>query len=94
MSARRLDALGATGAFRATRRREVTAVDGAVLAELSLVPRLYVKRSVAALRRAEPLSAPRRRRALADAARAFLGTVDGIAPVSYTHLTLPTNREV
>ncbi|MCA1191436.1 aldehyde dehydrogenase family protein [Saccharopolyspora sp. 6V] len=79
MGPRQLDALGTTGAFRATRRQQVTAVDGAVLAELSLVPRLHVKRNVAALRRAEPLSAPRRRRALADAARAFLGTVDGIA---------------
>ena len=24
----------------------------------------------------------------------FLGTVENVLPVSYTHLTLPTNREV
>ncbi|MCX2729814.1 aldehyde dehydrogenase family protein [Saccharopolyspora sp. NFXS83] len=73
-----LDALGTSGSFTASRRHAVTGVDGAVLAELSQVPRLYIRRTIAELRRTEPMSAGQRHRALAEAARIFSGTVDGI----------------
>ncbi|MEV5705084.1 aldehyde dehydrogenase family protein [Actinoallomurus sp. NPDC052274] len=48
---------------------------GAPIAELSLVPPLFVSRSVAALGRAEPLPADRRTAALTAAAEAFVGGV-------------------
>ena len=43
----------------------------------------------------EPLSAWKRHKALQELAR-FMGQEgrDHLTPVSYTHLTLPTNREV
>ncbi|MFC3452582.1 aldehyde dehydrogenase family protein [Amycolatopsis speibonae] len=74
-----LDVLGPSGVFRSHRTQPVTSVGGEELAELSLVPGLYVKRSVAKLRRAHPLSGPERIAALAAAGRQFLGTVDGVS---------------
>ncbi len=49
-----LDALGPRGPYRARNRLTVTDVAGAPVAELSLVPGVYVDRALAALRRAEP----------------------------------------
>lgn len=78
-----LDALGTSGPYRTDRRHQVTGVDGSVLAELSQVPRLHVKRTVAALRRVEPLPADARERALKAAADLFLGEVDGVTPAEH-----------
>ncbi|GAA2599262.1 aldehyde dehydrogenase family protein [Streptomyces axinellae] len=75
---RRLDALGASGPFSSVNRHQVTAVDGSMLAELSLVPRLFVTRSMAALRRAAPMPTERRVAALARAGELFLGDLDGV----------------
>lgn len=77
-SLRHLDALGTGGAFRTSLRHPVTGVDGSVLAELSLVPRLYITRNLLALRRATPLTALRRAEALRTAGELFLGEVDAV----------------
>ena len=49
-----LDALGAKGGFRARNRLVVTDVAGNDFAELSLVPSLFVDRTMSALRRRPP----------------------------------------
>lgn len=75
----RLDALGPSGAFRSHRSDMVTSVYGEVLAELSLAPSLYVKRSLSKMRKANPLSGSERVAALAAAGERFLHTVDGVS---------------
>lgn len=70
-----LDALGTDGEYR-TRNREVIATTAGVpVAELSLVPPLYVSRTIGAQRKAAPLPAARRAAALTAAADVF---VDGV----------------
>ncbi|MDR2988137.1 MAG: aldehyde dehydrogenase, partial [Nocardiopsaceae bacterium] len=74
-----LDALGPTGPFRSSRTEAVSGVDGAALAELSLVPALYVKRTIAKMRASRPLPVPERLAALAAAGASFRKTVDGVS---------------
>ena len=50
-----LDALGPAGTYHAHARQTITDVAGDPLAELSLVPRLFVTRAMAALRKADTL---------------------------------------
>ncbi|MEE6169849.1 MULTISPECIES: aldehyde dehydrogenase family protein [unclassified Mycolicibacterium] len=75
-----LDALGPVGEYRTRSRDVITDVTGAVVAELSVVPPLYVSRTVRAQRQAAPLPMARRESALADAAdifeRAVIGGLD------------------
>jgi acyl-CoA reductase-like NAD-dependent aldehyde dehydrogenase len=79
-----LDALGPRGPYRSRNRITVTDVAGSPIAKLSLVPSLYVARSVAALGRAEPLSADQRTAALAKAAEIFAtGVVAGLTVEEY-----------
>lgn len=79
-----LEALGPNGAFAARNRQDVPDVTGAVVAELSLVPRLFVQRAMAALRKATPLPAEERADALAKAASIFTGaTIGGLAYEDY-----------
>ncbi|MEV0319434.1 aldehyde dehydrogenase family protein [Streptomyces sp. NPDC050658] len=66
-----LDALGPTGPYRARRRESVTDTAGAVVAELSLAPRLFVTRTLTALHKATPLPSEQRLAALARAGRIF-----------------------
>ncbi|MFE0515307.1 aldehyde dehydrogenase family protein [Streptomyces sp. NPDC058964] len=68
---RLLDALGPSGPYRARRRETVTDTSGAPVAELSLTPRLFVTRALAALRKAVTLPLERRLAALAEAGRVF-----------------------
>jgi acyl-CoA reductase-like NAD-dependent aldehyde dehydrogenase len=86
-----LDALGPNGPFRARERRTINDVTGAPMAELSLVPRLFVPRARAALRSAASAAAtmPRAERlaALARAGEAFEhGAPAGIPTDEYIHL--------
>ncbi|MER7282816.1 aldehyde dehydrogenase family protein [Dactylosporangium sp. NPDC000244] len=76
-----LDALGPRGPYRARRTLTVPDVTGAPVASLSLVPRLYVSRTLAALRPVRPLPYEERIAALAAAARHFTG--DEIAGLSF-----------
>ncbi|MEU3963796.1 aldehyde dehydrogenase family protein [Streptomyces buecherae] len=82
----RLDALGPGGPYRSQARETVHDVTGHPVAELSLVPRLYVRRGLAALRRARPLPVGERTAALAEAGRLFgSATVNGLTLQEYEH---------
>ncbi|WP_329454982.1 aldehyde dehydrogenase family protein [Streptomyces sp. NBC_01497] len=79
-----LDALGPAGPFRTRNRTDITDVYGRTVAELSLVPRLYVKRTMKALRRARPLPRDARLAALKRAGELFAdGTVAGMTASEY-----------
>ncbi|MGH3764301.1 MAG: aldehyde dehydrogenase family protein [Pseudonocardiaceae bacterium] len=81
-----LDALGHNGAYHAHTRVAVPDVSGTPLAELSLVPRLFVHRSISALRSAETMSADRLAAALTQAGRAFAtATINGLTVADYQH---------
>jgi acyl-CoA reductase-like NAD-dependent aldehyde dehydrogenase len=79
-----LDALGPAGAYRTRARQTITDVAGNPLAELSLVPRLFVTRAMAALHRADSLPVDERLAALARAGEAHAtGTVDGVSAADH-----------
>ncbi|MFF7843839.1 aldehyde dehydrogenase family protein [Streptomyces ossamyceticus] len=81
-----LDALGPRGSHRTRNRLTVPDVTGSPVAELSLVPRLFVQRSLAALRKAPPLDADELSAVLARAGEAFAtGTVGGVPADAYRH---------
>ena len=81
-----LDALGHNGIYHARNRRAVADVTGTPIAELSLVPRLFVHRSMAALRRAGSIPADQRAAALAEAGREFASaTIGGLCPQEYQY---------
>ncbi|KKC05216.1 aldehyde dehydrogenase, partial [Mycobacterium nebraskense] len=71
-----IDALGPGGEYRTRRREIISGTSGAAVAELSIVPPLYVSRTLAAQRKATPLPVGQRAAALSDAARIF---ADGMA---------------
>jgi acyl-CoA reductase-like NAD-dependent aldehyde dehydrogenase len=74
-----LDALGPSGPYRARERQTITDVAGTPVAELSLVPSLFVTRAMAALHKADSLPVEQRLDALARAGEAHAtGTVDGV----------------
>jgi acyl-CoA reductase-like NAD-dependent aldehyde dehydrogenase len=75
-----LDALGPAGAYHAHERQTITDVAGNPLAELSLVPSLFVTRAMAALHKADTLPVDERLAALAGAGEAHAtGTVNGVS---------------
>jgi acyl-CoA reductase-like NAD-dependent aldehyde dehydrogenase len=79
-----LDALGPTGAYHTRERQTITDVAGNPLAELSLVPRLFVTRAMAALHKADTLPVEERLAALAHAGQAHAtGTVDGVSAADH-----------
>ncbi|GGM33795.1 aldehyde dehydrogenase [Longimycelium tulufanense] len=82
-----VDALGPNGAFRARNRITVNDVAGDPTVELSLVPRLFVRRSLAALHAAGTMPADERAAALARAGRIFVDdAVDGLPFDRYVYL--------
>ncbi|MEX5712797.1 aldehyde dehydrogenase family protein [Parafrankia sp. FMc6] len=81
-----LDALGPAGPYRARNRETIPDVTGRPVAELSLVPSLFVRRGMAALHRADTLPADRRAAALAHAGQIFAtGVIDGMSRDEYEH---------
>lgn len=72
-----LDALGAGGEYRTRNREVIMSTVGVAVAELSIVPPLYVSRTISAQRRVRPLPLARREAALAAAADAFATAVIG-----------------
>lgn len=79
-----LDALGPSGPYRTHKREEIADVTGAVVAEMSLVPPLFVGRAMKALRTATELPAPERAAALARAAELFRSApLGGLTPQAY-----------
>ncbi|GAA2332111.1 aldehyde dehydrogenase family protein [Streptomyces kunmingensis] len=87
-----LDALGPRGPYRTLAPEPVPDVCGTEVARLSLVPPVYVTRAIAALRRAQPLSAADLDAQLAAAAEAFAsGSVDGLEVEAYERLVSRTS---
>lgn len=81
-----IDALGVSGSYRSVRQVPVADVAGTAVAELSLVPDLYARRNIAALRKAEPVPAAQRSKALAAAGHLFAtGEVGGFSLKEYEH---------
>lgn len=81
-----LDALGPSGAYRSRTTERVDDVAGRHVADLSLVPSLFVQRAMRALRRAQPPPPERRRAILAAAGALFAtGTVGGLTVDEYRH---------
>ena len=83
-----LDALGPDGAYRTRNREVINDTAGVPVAELSMVPRLYVTRCVSAQRKLRPLPAPQREAALGHAAEIFAtASIDGLDFDAYVGLT-------
>lgn len=81
-----VDALGVDGEYR-TRNREVITTSGVAVAELSIVPPLYVSRTLGAQRKAAPLPVAQREAALSAAADLFArGTIAGLDFQTYVRL--------
>lgn len=79
-----LNALGPGGEYRARNREVVSDVTGTPVAELSLVPSLYVNRTMAALHRAGTLPLEERIGALAQAGELFTtATLGGLSVQAY-----------
>jgi acyl-CoA reductase-like NAD-dependent aldehyde dehydrogenase len=87
-----LDALGPAGAYHARERQTITDVAGNPLAELSLVPKLFVTRAMAALHKADTLPVDQRLDALARAGEAYAtGTVDGVSAADHQFIVSRTS---
>jgi Aldehyde dehydrogenase family len=70
-----IDALGPNGEYRTRNREVIATTGGAPVVELSIVPPLYVSRTIGALRKVRPLPAAQREVALAGAADVFVTAV-------------------
>jgi hypothetical protein len=70
-----VDASGPQGDYRTRAREVITDTAGVPVAELSMVPSLYVSRTIIAQRKARPLPLTQRQAALAQAADIFVDTV-------------------
>jgi acyl-CoA reductase-like NAD-dependent aldehyde dehydrogenase len=82
-----LEALGPNGSFRARNRLTVTDVAGTSVIELSMVPKLFVTRAMAALHRAPTLPVEERLAALSRAAELFVSAnITGLSFTDYEHL--------
>ncbi len=80
----RIDALGPDGEYRTRNREAVCSAAGVAVAELSIVPPLYVSRAMNAMRKARPLPVAQREAGLAGAAQAFAtATIAGLDFESY-----------
>jgi acyl-CoA reductase-like NAD-dependent aldehyde dehydrogenase len=82
-----VDALGPNGAYRTRNRLCISDVAGYPLAELSLVPKLFVSQSMSALHKAQPLPLQDRLTALTRAGKLFAsGEVNGMSATDYQYL--------
>jgi acyl-CoA reductase-like NAD-dependent aldehyde dehydrogenase len=83
-----IDALGAEGERRTRNRETISDTVGTPVAELSIVPRLYVTRTIGAQRRVRPLPVDRREVLLHKAAQLFLNApIAGLDFDAYVELT-------
>jgi acyl-CoA reductase-like NAD-dependent aldehyde dehydrogenase len=85
-----LDAMGPDGEYRTRRRELITDVSGAPVVEMTVVPPLYVARTVSAQRKARPLSVAEREAALTRAVEMFLS--NEIAGLDFDHYVALTSR--
>ena len=72
-----IEALGPDGTYRTRNREVILSTAGVPVAELSIVPPLYVSRTVGAQRKVRPLPVAQREAALAEAADLFATSVIG-----------------
>jgi acyl-CoA reductase-like NAD-dependent aldehyde dehydrogenase len=80
----RLDALGPSGPYASRKRQVIKDVAGAALGAMSQVPRLFVSRTMTALRKASPMPLGDRLAAIAEAGRAFSeDRVGGLSVADY-----------
>jgi acyl-CoA reductase-like NAD-dependent aldehyde dehydrogenase len=70
-----IDALGPAGEYRTRNREVITDTAGVPVAELSIVPPLYVTRAIGAQRKVRPLPVAQREAALAKTAEIFANSV-------------------
>jgi acyl-CoA reductase-like NAD-dependent aldehyde dehydrogenase len=83
-----LDALGPQGEYRTRTREVITDIAGVPVAEMSMVPGLYVARCVSELRKVRPLPTAQRQAALAKAAEIFAtSSIAGLDFDAYVELT-------
>src|SRR6476646_8548485 len=83
-----LPALGPDGEYRTRNREVIKDTAGLPVAESSIVPRLFVTRSIDAQRRLRPLPAAEREAALTKAAGVFVSsTIGGLDFETYVDLT-------
>jgi acyl-CoA reductase-like NAD-dependent aldehyde dehydrogenase len=83
-----LDALGPNGEYRTRNREAITDVAGAPVAEISIVPPLFVARTINTQRKVRPLEPTQRDAALARAADRFLTeTIAGLDFERYIDVT-------
>jgi acyl-CoA reductase-like NAD-dependent aldehyde dehydrogenase len=85
-----IDALGPAGEYRPRNREVITDTAGVPVAELSIVPPLYVTRTIGAQREARPLPLPQRQAALAKTAEIFTDSV--IAGLTFDHYVQLASR--
>ncbi len=83
----RIAALGPDGAYQTRNREIVTTTAAVAVVDLSIVPPLYVSRTISAQRNTRPLPSEQREAALAKAADAFAtGVIAGLDFDSYVEL--------
>ena len=83
-----IDALGPNGEYRTRNREIIATTSGAPAVELSIVPPLYVSRTLGGQRKVRPLLALQREAALAEAAEVFSSAViAGLDFEAYVDLT-------
>ena len=85
-----IDALGPAGAYRTPAREVIRDTAGAAVAELSIVPPLYISRTLGAQRNVRPLPVAQRRAALHKAAEIFANSV--IAGLDFEHYVQVASR--
>jgi hypothetical protein len=78
-----IDALGPAGEYRTRNREVITDTAGVAVAELSIVPPLYVTRTISAQRKARPSPVAQREAALSKTADIFANSV--IAGLCFDH---------
>jgi acyl-CoA reductase-like NAD-dependent aldehyde dehydrogenase len=82
-----IDALGPAGSYRSRDRRPLTSLSGEQIGEISQVPALYVRRTLAAMRHAAVVPGADRFAALDKAADLFLdATIAGLGPDDYVRM--------
>ena len=82
-----IDALGPSGEYRTRNREIVTSTAGVPVIQLSIVPPLYVSRTISAQRKVRPLPVAQREAALADASEVFAtGVIAGLDFEAYVGL--------
>ena len=85
-----IDALGPAGEYRTRNREVIIDTAGVPVAELSIVPPLYVTRTISAQRKVRPLPVAQREAALAKTAEIFANSV--IAGLTFDHYVQLASR--